>query len=183
MNPAPGALSSEFRISLILALLPAYNGIVHDIANLLQLPVLGFAELILQSVLIQQLGADIFTGVIVQESLDHTGFGIFRHELPAKPFSLRFHFRREIQGEVTAAVDLHHLCPELFYVGTGCGLVRKQVNLCLLPVQRDGQESPVAGSVQRQERKGVGGASEDTLPLPVFGELTTAKPNGQANAC
>ena len=80
------------KMPWICELLPAHNGVIHNIVNFTDFPLLRLIKWMIQGFFIKHLGADHISIVTIQESLNHTSFRIFRHELLLKFFQILFHF-------------------------------------------------------------------------------------------
>lgn len=149
--------------------LPAGQHCVHDLVDIVQLPPLWLVIGVAQRLFEQLFGADHAAGVMLQKPLYLSSLGVLRHEILLHLHQLALDGLAELHGIVAAAVNRHGLCPDLQQIGSGGVLVLQDVNLRILRVDHNRQESPVPGPVKRQKVKRVGRTAEHALPQPVFG--------------
>ena len=130
---------------------PAGHTLVHNLVDLADLPLLRLIKSMVQRLLVKLLGTDGIARVAVQKRLNHARFRVLRHEVLLMFLEITYHFRAERQLPAACPVDGHCLRPHLLQVGSGCGFILQNVNLCLFRADLHGQETPVAGAVEGQE--------------------------------
>ena len=115
----------------------------------------------------QLFGADHVIRTLFQILDDLSGFGVLRHKVTLVDFQILVHCRAEPELEVSAAVNLHRFCPDLYEISSCCRFIVKNVDFCQLWMNHDQHKTAVAGAVKGQEVQRIGSAAEHTLPFSV----------------
>ena len=117
--------------------------------------------------LFEELGADHVIRTLFQILDDLPSFGILRHEVTLVDFQIFVHCRAESELEVSAAVNLHCFCPDLYEILPCCRFIVQNVDFCKLWMYHDWHKTAVAGAVMGQKIQCIGSAAEHTLSFSV----------------